>query len=137
MFEALEPGNAAGENSWHHMINYWLDHDKNLTEALTLAQREYDVRKDVFTCDTLAWAFFKNGRLSEANALMKEALRLGTRDARIFYHAGTIYDGLGDRRNAAKYLALALEISPVFDVRQTTKARLLLETLQIRPAPKT
>jgi hypothetical protein len=36
------------------MIDFWLNHDQNLAEALTLARREYETRKDIFTCDTLA-----------------------------------------------------------------------------------
>jgi hypothetical protein len=72
------------------MINYWLDHDRNLEEALTLATREYETRKDIFTCDSLAWAFFKNGRTADAKKLMTEALRTGTKDARITRHASLI-----------------------------------------------
>ena len=90
-FETLERENAVRERSWHHMINYWLDHDRNLDEALTLATREYEARKDIFTCDALAWALFKNGRIAEAKKLMNEALRTGTKDARINQHATIIY----------------------------------------------
>jgi tetratricopeptide (TPR) repeat protein len=89
-FETLERENAVRERSWRHMINYWLDHDRNLEEALTLATREYETRKDIFTCDSLAWAFFKNGRMADARKLMSEALRTGTKDARIAHHAGII-----------------------------------------------
>lgn len=90
-FELLERENAELERSWRHMINFWLDHDRNLPDSLTLAKREYETRKDIFTCDTLAWALFKNGKAEEAETLIKEALRTGTKDARINYHAGVIY----------------------------------------------
>ena len=89
-FEILERVNVASENSWRHMINFWLDHDRNLSEALTLATREYHARKDIFTCDSLAWAFFKNGRLKEAQQMINEALRTGTKDERIRNHASII-----------------------------------------------
>jgi len=89
-FEILERENAALEKSWRHMINFWLDHDQNLAEALTLATQEYEARKDIFTCDTLAWALFKNGKAHEAERLINEALRTGTKDTRINYHAGII-----------------------------------------------
>src|SRR6201988_122731 len=36
-FETLERENAALERSWRHMVNFWLDHDQNLVEALRLA----------------------------------------------------------------------------------------------------
>ncbi|HXQ74258.1 MAG TPA: hypothetical protein VN844_27385, partial [Pyrinomonadaceae bacterium] len=90
-FELLERDNAELEKSWRHMINFWLDHDKNLANTLALARQEYDARKDIFTCDTLAWALFKNGKVQEARTLIGEALRTGTKDARINYHAGVIY----------------------------------------------
>ena len=89
-FEILERENATLERSWRHMINFWLDHDRNLTEALTLATREYETRKDIFTCDSLAWALFKNGKLQEAKAMIAEALRTGSKDARINDHAKAI-----------------------------------------------
>jgi len=89
-FETLERENAVRERSWRHMINYWLDHDRNLEEALTLASREYETRKDIFTCDSLAWALFKNGRIGDAKKLMTEALRTGTKDPRLIRHASII-----------------------------------------------
>jgi len=89
-FETLERENAAIERSWRHMINFWLDHDRNLEQALTLAAQEYEARKDIFTCDSLAWALFKNGRVAEAKKFMTEALRTGTKDSRINSHAEII-----------------------------------------------
>jgi tetratricopeptide (TPR) repeat protein len=97
LFETLERQNAELEKSWRHLIYYWLDHDKNLTEALDQARREREQRQDVFTCDLLAWALFKNGELAAAKAAIKEALRLGTKDPRIHYHAQKI--GVGSMQN--------------------------------------
>jgi tetratricopeptide (TPR) repeat protein len=93
-FEILERENATLERSWRHMINFWLDHDRNLADALTLATREYEARKDIFTCDSLAWALFKNGKAQEAKTLIDEALRTGSKDARINDHAEMIYKTL-------------------------------------------
>lgn len=89
-FETLERENAAIERSWRHMVNYWLDRDQNLTEALELATNEYNSRKDIFTCDSFAFALFKNGRVAEARTVIKEALRTGTKDQRINDHARLI-----------------------------------------------
>jgi tetratricopeptide (TPR) repeat protein len=93
-FEVLETENAELERSWRHMINFWLDHDRNLAEALARATREYETRKDIFTCDSLAWALFKNGKVDEARTMIDEALRTGTKDARINDHAALIYKTL-------------------------------------------
>jgi tetratricopeptide (TPR) repeat protein len=128
-FEVLERKNAELERSWRHMINYWLDHDKNLSEALAQARREREQRQDIFTCDLLAWALFKNGELAEATRAIEETLRLGTRDARISYHAGMIYNAAGKRQRAVKYLRQAL-VNPAFDVRLAETARQALAKLE-------
>jgi len=125
-FEPLEKENATIERSWHHMLNYWLDHDKNLEEALALATREYEVRKDIFTCDSFSWALFKNGRVKEAKKMIDETLRTRSRDARINYHAGLIYSSLQMRGKAAKYLRLAAAMNSAFDPVQYQAAQRLL-----------
>ena len=128
-FEPLEKENATIERSWRHMLNYWLDHDDNLEEALALATREYEVRKDIFTCDSLAWALFKNGRVKEAKKMIDESLRTGSRDARMNYHAGLIYRSLQMRDKATKYLRRAAAINSAFDPIQYQAAQELLAAL--------
>lgn len=130
-FESLEPENAAAENDMHHLVAYWTDHDKNLDEALALARKERERRNDVYTCDALAWALYKKGLHAEAKAASDEALRLGTRDPRLLYHAGMIAYALGERGRGAGYLRQALAINPAFDVLQADVAR---RTLGGRPA---
>lgn len=122
LFETLERQNAEIEKSWRHLIYYWLDHDKNLGEALVQARREREQRRDIFTCDLLAWASFKNGEMAAARTAIKEALRLGTKDARISYHAGMIFTANGARHAAMKYLRQALA-NPTLDVRQAAIAK--------------
>ncbi|HZI16991.1 MAG TPA: tetratricopeptide repeat protein [Pyrinomonadaceae bacterium] len=128
-FETLEPENAAAENDMHHLVAYWADHDKNLDEALRLAREERARRNDIYTCDALAWALYKKGLHAEAKAAIDEALRLGTRDARLHYHAGMIARALGDRRAAAEHLRLALEINPAFDTLLADDARRTLASI--------
>jgi len=129
-FESLERENAALERSWRHMVNYWLDHDSNVEEALRLATREYESRKDIFTCDSLAWALFKNGRVAEAKKLIDEALRIGTKDARINYHAGVIFKTLNLRDKAAQHLQLGAAVNSSFDPVQEQTARKMLAELE-------
>ncbi len=129
LFESLEHANAAAENDWHHLIYFWADHNQNLDEALTLARRARESRKDIHTCDALAWTLFKQGQFTEAKTAIDEATRLGTRDALILYHAGMIYNELGDRRKAAQYLKAALETNASFDVLQTDTAQRVLNAI--------
>jgi hypothetical protein len=74
---------------------------------LKLAEDEMNARADVFTMDTLAWTLSANGRLAEAREYSKRALREGTQDARLFYHAGSIALDVGDFADAARFFALS------------------------------
>jgi tetratricopeptide (TPR) repeat protein len=129
-FEKLERENAVLERSWRHMVNYWLDHDKNLQEALIFANREYESRKDIFTCDSLAWALFKNDRLEEAKKLINEALRTNTKDARINYHAGLIFKALNMRKKATEHLKFGAAFNSSFDPIQAETAKRMLAKLK-------
>jgi tetratricopeptide (TPR) repeat protein len=93
---------------------------------LDVARRERAARRDIYTADLLAWSLYKKGQLAEAKATMDEALRLGTRDPRLLYHAGMIAVASGDRASGAKYLRQALAIDPAFDVLQADAARRML-----------
>ena len=111
---------------------FWADHGMHLDEALALAQQERAARSDIYTCDTLAWCLFKKGRLDEAKAAIGDALRLGTRDARLYYHAGMIYKVLGDRAAAVRYLRLALDTNATFDLLQADVARSMLTEMGVQ-----
>jgi tetratricopeptide (TPR) repeat protein len=109
---------------------FYADHDLKPEEAYNLAVKEYEARKDIYGADALAWTAMKAGKLPEAQAAMKDALRLNTEDARLFYHAGMIEMSLGNKTVAAGHLRNALKINPVFDVLQAEKARAALQELK-------
>jgi len=109
------------------MAMFYANHDRNLDEALALASRELQVRKDVYGYDAQAWALYKNGRYQEAAEAILQAMSLGTRDAMLYYHAGMIYTALGDDHQAQAMLSQALSINSYFDPLQSRVAR---ETLQ-------
>jgi len=77
--------------------------------ALRLAERELECRHDIFTHDALAWALLAAGRCSDAWAAMQHALAEGTKDARLFLHAGAIAARLG-RGDAEAWLSRAREL---------------------------
>jgi tetratricopeptide (TPR) repeat protein len=66
------------------------EHNRKLTEAVTIAERVAGIRHDIFTEDALAWAYYKAGRIDEALAASERAMRTGTRDPRIVSHAADI-----------------------------------------------
>jgi tetratricopeptide (TPR) repeat protein len=81
-----------------------------------LARAEHEVRKDVYGHDVLAWTLYKSGRSQESLAPMEKALELGTRDAKLFFHAGMIHRAAGNTARAREYLARALATNPHFHV---------------------
>ena len=97
--------------------------------ALRLAEAELVARKDIYGYDALAWALLANGRADEARAQMAEALALGTRDAKLLYHAGMIEAALGNDAAARRYLEDALAIDPSFDPLAVRTARTTLAEL--------
>jgi tetratricopeptide (TPR) repeat protein len=77
------------------------------TLAVRLTQEELRSRHDVFTLDAYAWALAANGRNDEARQVMSQALAEGTRDARLFLHAGGIEAASGNTTGARKWLKQA------------------------------
>lgn len=120
---------ASGSIYNRQLALYYADHDLNPEKAYDLAKREYQVRRDIYGADALAWTAHKAGRNDEALSAIRDALKLGTEDARIFYHAGMIARAAGNLPDAKKYLARALALSPQFDPKHAPVARQTLESL--------
>jgi len=93
---------------------FYADHDIKPREGLELALRELEYRRDVYAYDVVAWNLYRNGKFAEARTAMDQALRLGTQDAKIFFHAGMIYSSLGEKTEAKESLSRALRINPYF-----------------------
>jgi tetratricopeptide (TPR) repeat protein len=106
------------------------DHDRKPAEAYRSAVREYSVRRDILGADAVAWTALKAGKVRTAKAAMREALRLGTKDPRLFYHAGMIARASGDRAEAKVMLERALRLCPGFDPLQSLTARKALAELE-------
>ena len=129
LVQFIEREGAGGNTYSRQLALFWADHDMRLDEALEVMRRERSVRADIYTSDALAWCLYKKGQTLEAKREIDSALRLGTRDAAILYHAGMIYRALGDYRIGGKYLKQALAINPFFQVLQAEVARQTLDTL--------
>jgi tetratricopeptide (TPR) repeat protein len=81
-------------------------------EAVSLAEEAARTRTDVVTMDTLAWAYFRNGRFAEAKRASDQALRTGTRNARIRCHAAEIDAALTSSPRAPDATRRCLEWRP-------------------------
>src|SRR5262249_1993992 len=109
---------------------FYADHDIKSEEAYNQAKLEYEQRRDIYGADALAWTALKAGKLAEAQAAIKEALKLNTRDAKLYYHAGMIAKAAGEKASARDYLNRALTLNPQFDPLQSANARIALESLR-------
>lgn len=115
---------AANGDVYNRLLaQFYADHDLKPEEAYKMAQREYEARRDIYGADVLAWTALKAGKLAEAQTASKESLRLGTEDAKLFYHAGMIARAAGDNVAARNFLQRALKLNPQFDFRQARIAK--------------
>ena len=97
--------------------------------ALRYATAAYAATPTVRAADAVAWALHRLGRDREALAHATEALRLGSIDPLLRYHAGAIEAALGKDGDARRDLDLALATDPGFSATGAAEARRLLATL--------
>jgi len=67
----------------------------------------------VFTHDAMAWALAANGQIAQARSEMQRALSQGTRDVRLFLHAGVIAAKAGEKEEAQAWLDKAAGMMPL------------------------
>ncbi len=72
------------------LARFLAERDRNIAEAVTLAERAAAEREDIHTMDALAWSYFKAGRVADAERAIQRATRTGTSDRRIRCHAEAI-----------------------------------------------
>jgi tetratricopeptide (TPR) repeat protein len=97
--------------------------------ALAFAEAAYGEAPNVRAADARAWALHRLGRDDEAREFADEALRLGSRDPLLRFHAGAIAAALDDDAAARRDLDLALSSDPGFSATHAAEARRLLESL--------
>lgn len=105
---------AAGMNVDQEMAHFAASHGADPAAALAQARTAYTHRPTIYAADTLAWALYQQGEYEEAWHYSQEALRLGTRDALLQFHAGMIAQKRGDAPSAYTHFQTALEINPYF-----------------------
>lgn len=98
------------------LARFLAERGRHAPEAVALAEEAATAKRDVMTLDTLAWAYFQAGRLADARRVSADALRLGTRDPRLLYHAAAIAAASGDRAASDALLARIAAPDAVADV---------------------
>ena len=94
-FHTLEVAVTAQPGPFHRAWSlYLLDYNLRVSEVLGKAEDELKERKDIYGYDLVAWALYKSGRNVEAQAMMKQALRLNTPDPLLLRHQAAIAKAL-------------------------------------------
>jgi len=89
-----------------------LDHHRDIPAVRALLETEIRTRPDVYGWDLLAWARYLDGDVSGASDASARALRMGTRDAVLFYHAGVIAAASGRTDDAERLFGDARNTNP-------------------------
>lgn len=118
-------GDAADHKS---LVTLLADRGK-IEAALEMAEQEYTSEKSIHSADLLAWSLYKAGRSKEATKYIREAMRLGTKDAKLYYHAGMIAKANGEQREAKRLLEYALKLNLGFDIVQANEAKNALNAI--------
>ena len=134
--EALHAAHLATGVHDHLLVaKFYADHDRNLVEALRLAEQR-KLTKNVLEADILAWVYFKSGDLPRAREAMRRALSRQTPIAEMHYHAGMIEAASGNRGAAQKELGAALSLNPKFSLLQAPIAHRMMDQIAGRSASK-
>ena len=110
------------------------DRGADPARAVTMARRALAERPTIYAADTLGWALRQAGRPGQALPHARAAVRLGTRDALLWYHLAAVEADLGMTAAARRHLAEAFAISPYLTVRDRPTALALAGRLRL-PAP--
>jgi hypothetical protein len=89
------------------MARFEADHG-DPARALSLAREVYRIRPTVHATDTLGWALFRSGRQRAALPRSEEAIRLGSLDPVLRYHAAAVFFANRQEGRAADELQVAL-----------------------------
>jgi tetratricopeptide (TPR) repeat protein len=96
---------------------FLVDHDLDLDTIVAKARAVYDKRPTIYAADTLAWALAKNEKYKEAGEAIVDALKTGSHDPFILFHAALIAKANGEGEKAQEYAKTVREESPYFSFR--------------------
>ena len=129
LIETVERIGNAQHISDRLLAIYYSEHRIHVADAYAIAKRELAARDDIFTEDTLAWAAAMDGKWSEAKVRSAKALRFGTENSLLLYHAGVIAEHFGEREQAKRDFKKALALNPSFHQTYASDARARLASL--------
>lgn len=100
-----------------------LEHGIAPAETRALLEREIEGRRDVYGWEQLALARLVTDDVAGAQQAIREALRLGTTDALLWWHASLVAERAGNDTEALEYARRALAVNPRFHHLESKRAR--------------
>jgi tetratricopeptide (TPR) repeat protein len=97
------------------LLRFDLDHGRADEALLAAARRDLAFRPDAAGHDLVAWALHRLGRSDQAALEAELALAVGSRDARVLFHAGAIDLAIGETGRGRERLEAALALGPALD----------------------
>jgi tetratricopeptide (TPR) repeat protein len=127
---------SAGQVTDLEMAIFEADHaddTASAARAVELARRAYDARPDnVFVNDALGWSLYRAGDVAGALPYVDRALRLGTPDALLHFHAAVVFDAAGETDRARAEIGTVLAGNPWFSARYHDQALALAQQLGVK-----
>jgi tetratricopeptide (TPR) repeat protein len=120
----------SGINTDVTMALFLADHGLRIEEAVDQAFGAYETHpNNIYAADALSWALHKAERHEEALTYSELAVRLGTQDPALLFHAGMINFRAGKHETARGYLQQVLDTNPKFSPLYTSQAATTLDEL--------
>jgi predicted Zn-dependent protease len=116
--------------SAHNFIGYTqVEHGVELKEAeRSIRQALYHTPGEGYIMDSLGWLYFRQGRLTEAQRVLRVACRLAPKEAEVLGHLAEVTAALKDLGGALQLLRRALPLSD--DPKLTARLRQRLNELE-------
>jgi tetratricopeptide (TPR) repeat protein len=100
---------------FHHLATFYSDVRPDGGEAVRWAQRDWQMRPNHVSEDTLAWALYRNGQLAAALEASSRALEGNDVDAHMLFHGATINEAAGRLDDARRLRARLLAVNPRYE----------------------
>lgn len=105
---AMNPNSASALNYLGYML---ADRNQRLSEALDLIKKALDQEPNNGAyLDSLGWAYFRLGKLDEAESALKRALERTGKDPTVHDHLGDVYSKKGDLKAAVAEWELSVRM---------------------------
>lgn len=100
---------------YHHLTGFFSDSRPDGKLAVSWARKDLALRQSLGAYDAYAWALYIDGQIEAPAAAAEQALRSGTNDAHVLFHAGMIASRHGNIGRGAELLERAVQANPHYN----------------------